>query len=377
MYRIAFLVTRFKKFEAVSNYVYKMLGELSKYHTVSLYAFATERTPPFGIDLRYFTPRRDHNLQEELVLLVKSFLILKQLIAFDLVVVTTYPIPVAVIPVILLSRLRKTGVRIIWDFHGLTPAHYYTTFRRRLLETVRFMMARNLVKYCDGVIVHSLYMLSEFNIEFKQPSVPVNVIPIGIDNDRFNPRIDGSALRRELGLDNEFTLLYVGRLEAHKRVRFLLEAIQRLGQGVKLIIVGNGSQYASLVEHIKSFNLANKALIANQVSDEDLPRYYAACDIFVTASLHEGICLPILEALACGKPVLVPRICAMPETTGDGGLVYSFNSIKDFVAKIELLQKNMSLRQNISSRGLERARMFNESKLVQDYRLVLEQCLNG
>lgn len=376
MYKIAFLVTGFKKFDAISNYVHKILRELSKYHAVSLFAFVTDRPPPFSVDLNHFTRRRDHNLQEELTLLIRSFSILKQLVSFDVVVVTTHPPPVALIPIILLLRFYRKDVKLIWDFHGLTPANYYSTFRRKLLETFRFLMTRILVNYCNGVIVHSLYMLHEFSDRFKQV-VPVDVIPIGINTQRFNPNIDGSAIRKKFCLVNECILLYVGRLEAHKRVHFLLEGLQRLDEEVKLIIVGNGTQHENLLEYIKSFDLANRAFIANQVSDEDLPTYYAACDIFVTASLHEGICLPILEALSCGKPVVVPRISAMPETAGDGGLLYSIDSIENFVSEIKLLRKNKSLRQKISTRGLKHAARLDENNFIQEYRSVLEQHLNG
>lgn len=73
----------------------------------------------------------------------------------------------------------------------------------------------------------------------------------------------------------------------------------------------------------------DKVIFTGKVSDNDLPKYYASSDAFVTASLHEGFCVPIIESFASGKPAVVPDRAAMPEVVADGGLIYD-GSMEDF-----------------------------------------------
>ncbi len=125
------------------------------------------------------------------------------------------------------------------------------------------------------------------------------------------PRIDD--LRRRYGLNKPF-FLYVGNCKVHKNVPVLLEAFRRALPDAELILVSGGPEARALA-------LPPNARLIEGVPNEDLPLFYAAARCFVTASLDEGYCLPIAEALACGCPVAASNRSAISEILDGHGML--------------------------------------------------------
>lgn len=125
------------------------------------------------------------------------------------------------------------------------------------------------------------------------------------------PRIDD--LRRRYGLNKPF-FLYVGNCKVHKNVPVLLEAFRRALPDAELIIVSGGAEARAL-------QLPANARLIEGVSNDDLPLFYAAARCFVTASLDEGYCLPVAEALACGCPVAASNRSAILEILDGHGML--------------------------------------------------------
>jgi hypothetical protein len=124
-------------------------------------------------------------------------------------------------------------------------------------------------------------------------------------------------------------LLFIGRLAPSKRVGVVIEALARLREpSVHLAIIGDQSDLYEL-EAARCRALADQLGVNDRVhflgrvSDRDLPGIYRCADLFVTASRHEGFCLPVVEAMASGLPVVAARAGALLETVGAGGLLFS------------------------------------------------------
>ncbi len=125
------------------------------------------------------------------------------------------------------------------------------------------------------------------------------------------PRIE--EFRRRYGLSKPY-FLYVGNCKPHKNVPVLLEAFRRALPNAELILVSGGAEARAL-------NLPPNVRLIEGVPDADLPLFYAAARCFVTASLEEGYCLPVAEALACGCPVAASNRGAIPEILDGRGLL--------------------------------------------------------
>jgi glycosyltransferase involved in cell wall biosynthesis len=377
--KIAFLTDELSRYSAINNYTFSIIKELSKSFHVSVFSFAInehflKNNFAQKVLVNFFTNRHEHTFSEEIKTMIYSKEVVEKLRPHELLVISTdRPIPIP----ILLTKYSKESLKLVWDFHGMTPLRLQCprNLRRYLIELYRLIVAKYLMKRCDFCIVHSNFIRSE--VEQHYGRVPTIVVPYGIDTHRFNPNINKVSVTKKYSLHNAFTLLYVGRLVPHKRVHFIIAALAKLRDPtVRLLIVGKGSEENRLKKYAESLNLRDQVIFTGPVSDEELPRIYSASDVFVTASLHEGVCVPILESFATGKPVIVPNMTAMPETADGGGLTYNPKSIDDLVNKIKLLKNDEKLRHKLGQRGLQVVADRDIKRVAIEYKNCLEKILN-
>jgi alpha-1,6-mannosyltransferase len=148
-----------------------------------------------------------------------------------------------------------------------------------------------------------------------------SVQPLGVDVDTFNPARRVRRLRTELALPPETRLLvFAGRFSAEKNIPVLLEAFRKLGDPYHLLLIGGG-------ESARSGNVTRMPYCRD---NRTLAEYFASADAFVHAGAHETFGLVVLEALACGRPVVAPRAGAIPEIIDEsvGQLVESHADVE-------------------------------------------------
>lgn len=376
MKKVALITNRLLPYDAISNYVCALVKQLSQSFSLSIFTFvldkrfAEECLVKNKVQINFYTKRQRHSLSEEIKTVIHSIRLYRRFVKYDLIIIITER---PVLLPILLAKIARQELRLVWDFHGITPPQYHRNIRRIIIETCRKAAAEYLMKYCDFCIVHSSFIKSEVERFFRK--MPI-VVPLGVDTARFNPKVSVTQLEKRYDLYGKFTLLYVGRLVPHKRVDFLIRAISKLGvPTVHLFVVGDGPEKDKLENYARSLDLSSQIVFTGFVSDEELRHFYSACDVFVTASLHEGVCLPILESFATGKPVIVPDSTAMPETAENGGLVYNGNSVSDLAEKIKILKDDRNLLQTLRKNVLAIAQRKSRRKTAGEYRDYLEKIL--
>ncbi len=165
------------------------------------------------------------------------------------------------------------------------------------------------IRKAKSIIAVSSFTASEiadaYGADAKRKTVTVLE---GVD-DSYQPSSasECARVRTQYQLERPF-FLYVGNAKEHKNVQVLLDAYDQSGiTDTQLILVSSGPEAAKL-------NLPEGVRILRNVSDTDLPSLYSAAQCLVTASLYEGYCLPVAEALACGCPVIASHRTAIPET---------------------------------------------------------------
>jgi glycosyltransferase involved in cell wall biosynthesis len=194
------------------------------------------------------------------------------------------------------------------------------------------------------------------------PRERVDVVPLAAD-ETFRPIADAerlTAVRRRYGLDAPF-VLYVGNVEPRKNLPRLIEAFARVEiPDVTLALVGGlawGTN--STTRRIHELGLDRRVRLLGYVPDEDLPSLFSAAELFAYPSLLEGFGLPVLEAMACGAPVLTSQTDALVEIAdGAARLVdpYSVDAIAEGLA--ELLSQPRE-RARLAVAGLARARRYS------------------
>jgi len=113
------------------------------------------------------------------------------------------------------------------------------------------------------------------------------------------------------------------------------------------------------------------------IPEDELPLWYNAADVFVYPSLYEGFGLPPLEAMACGTPVIVSDVSSLPEVVGDAALLVDPHKPDEWAAALSLLCRDVDLRTDLVSRGLERAQEFSWTRMARETIQVYRDVLSG
>jgi glycosyltransferase involved in cell wall biosynthesis len=185
---------------------------------------------------------------------------------------------------------------------------------------------------------------------------------------------------RILGIHGPF-LLYVGNLKPHKNIGVLLRAYAQLRHerriAHRLVIVGDDARWKrSVVEECERLGIRDSTAIVPYVSAEILPRIYAAAEVFVMPSTMEGFGLPVLEAMACGTPVVCSNAASLPEVAGDAALYFEPASSEELAAQIERLLHSNELRASSREKGLRRAKQFTWGEFTRKHMELYHQLLD-
>lgn len=241
----------------------------------------------------------------------------------------------------LLPLLAGVRPRILFDYHGVTPVEFWGTQNRDAIE--QGSRQRGLVWCADAAIAHSQFARQELGGPTGFPAGWMHTLRHPIDSSWFCPGMPSKDLRARLGLNSATILLFVGRLAPNKQVPLLIEAVAKLrhlSPAVHAVIIGNrGDLYdreASRCQELAAdLDVSQRVHFLGRVDEGTLRDAYRSADVFVTASRHEGFCIPVMEAMACGLPVVAARGTALPETIGNAGLTFEPDDSDDLVERLK------------------------------------------
>jgi len=251
-------------------------------------------------------------------------------------------------------------VRRVVTVHDLTPLLYprYHPWRRVLGYRV---LLRPSLRAADHIIVPAAATAADLVARRLAPREKISVIPQGVD-ERFRPGVCSEAVARRYDLPARFVLT-VGVLEPRKNHALLLQAIERLqrrGEPIGLVIVGRpGWHWRDPLDDPALAHLRPWVRVLRAVPDQDLVELYNRAEAFAYPSLYEGFGLPILEAMACGVPVVASSSSALPEVAGPAALLADPTDADDFAAQLFAVLRGPALRHRLIAAGHERARAYS------------------
>lgn len=210
---------------------------------------------------------------------------------------------------------------------------------------------------------------------------PVCVIPNGLEASAkfFKPSpAELAAFRSKYALPSSF-LLAVGHLESRKNYPKLIEALALLrssGRNFHLMIVGNESgKRAALEAHISENDLIGNVTLASGLSDLEVRCAYALCDLFVFPSTYEGFGIPILEAMAAGKPMVLSDIPVFREITENRSVFFKPDNPNDIASALDYAFESTSKIHDFVAYGLERVIDFDYYSISSLYESLYLQLL--
>jgi glycosyltransferase involved in cell wall biosynthesis len=201
------------------------------------------------------------------------------------------------------------------------------------------------------------------------PSAKIDVIPNGVDLQRFRP----SETTPE---SQTIRLLTVGRLSVTKRVEILIEAVDILSsQGCKICfkIVGGGQLLQKLKQIVTEKNLDNIIEITGRFEAEDMPKIYRQNDIFISASKLEGMSNAMLEAMASGLPIITTRCEGTEELIAENGLVIENANAEEIAEAVKKLIDDPQFRDQMSIAARKQAEKFTWGRIAEQYLNIYER----
>jgi len=195
------------------------------------------------------------------------------------------------------------------------------------------------------------------------PSVSIDVIPNGVELDRFHPG-------REDEKKDVLKLLTVGRLSVTKRVEMLIEAVERLchdGYAVRFAIVGGGGMEEQLRQTVLQKNLSHIIEVTGRIAPEKMPDLYRHGDIFISASMQEGMSNAMLEAMASGLPIITTRCEGVKELVADNGVVVEHVNAASIAQAVMKLAGDGPAYNRMCIAARKRAESFSWSSVAKQY----------
>ena len=290
-------------------------------------------------------------------------------------------------------RMKKDGIQLFHDpvyplpfilpVPGVITVHDLSNYTDPGVHRFRSSLAGRFfpmyLRKARQIITDSLFTASELERRFPWTAHKINVIHLGVA-DRFH-RITCKntleSIRKLYNLPPRF-ILFLGTLEPRKNIVRLLEAFSHscLSMPLSLVITGGlGWKYDKLLKIIANHPNKDKIHLTGYVEDAHLPALLSSAEFLAYPSTLEGFGLPVLEAMACGTPVLTSNVSSLPEIAGEAAFLVDPNSVDSISNGINLLSQSDELKKDLSRKGLERAACFSWRKTARKTLEVYEKAI--
>lgn len=278
---------------------------------------------------------------------------------------------------ILPPMLSCAGMVTIHDVLFEAYPEYFDRFFR--------LRSRILMRYSACKAVHvftvSNYSKGEIIRLFGLNQENISVIHNATNFHRFYPGDEGRDIVVRRGLQPGNYLLTVGRIEPRKNHERLLKAYAEMDMGANrlpLVIVGqNDSQHVNILKMIDELSLSGRVILIEDVNDEELPALLRHASVFVYPAIAEGFGMPPLEAMACGVPVIVSNLTALPEVVSNAGIQVNPLDTNELTNAMSMILNNGVLRSKLRLAGIEQAHKFSWSKSAELVRERYLACLEN
>lgn len=216
--------------------------------------------------------------------------------------------------------------------------------------------------------VHRLYRVPLGRIDVVYPGVDEVYQPL--------PDSEVEAFRQREGLTNRF-VLHVGTLQPRKNIPMLLDAFARIPDpALQLVLVGGkGWLYDEIFQRVEALGLGSRVRFTGYVPEQDLPLWYNAADLFAFPSLYEGFGMPVVEAMACGTPVIAARTSSIPEAAGDAAALFDPRNVDELADRMATVLNHPGISDKMRRLGLRQSQEFSWKRAGRETAAVYQRAL--
>lgn len=224
----------------------------------------------------------------------------------------------------------------------------------------------------DAIIAVSNFTKAEILEQFGVPPERIRVIYNGFSSS-FGPMTDPEMIERtkeKYGVRDPY-VLFVGNIEPRKNIETLVSACAELRNATEykypLVVVGKKDWHFPVVwETVRKHRAQDSTIFTGSVDADDLASLYRGAELFAFPSLSEGFGIPVLEAMACGTPVIASNRTSIPEIAGDAALLVEPLNAHEIVLAMYRMFSDAALRKQCIERGFRRAKVFSWEKAARE-----------
>lgn len=280
--------------------------------------------------------------------------------------------------------LPGLGGRKMMIYHNITPAHFFQPYSDAAANLTgqglqQFERLAGALDYC---IADSAF--NKQDLERMGYHCPIDVCPIVIPFADYEKKPNEQLLRR-YEKDGVTTWLFTGRIAPNKKQEDVIRAFyyyhNYFNARSRLVFVGSwlGMEkcYERLCDYVALLELTDSVIFTGHIKFDEILAYYTMADVFVCMSEHEGFCVPLVEAMFFGLPIVAYDSCAVPETLGEGGLLLKDKDPKQAAAAIDALLNDKEALASMKARQQTRLSALSYESVKERFASLLTGFING
>jgi glycosyltransferase involved in cell wall biosynthesis len=338
------------------NYTYNLIEAIKKVDKVNKYTLYFNKLP------QYFEISQS-NVSTRYIPMLRFWTQFRLLTE-----VMLNPPDILFIPAHTLPLIRRASLKTVVTVHDLgsefLPEYHQFPQKLYLNWSTKFAVAQ-----ADSLIAVSESTKRDLVKKLGAKPGKISVIHEGIDKSFYFKRDQEeiNRVRSHFGLTRPY-LLFVGTVQPRKNLEFLISAFAEAKiKGFDLVIAGKpGWLYEEIYKAPAKFAVEKHVKFLGFVDSQYLPGLYSGAGAFVYPSLYEGFGLPLLEALACGCPIIEANNSSIPEVVGEAGLLFKTNDKKDFIKQLRRVLKDDLLLASLEVKAEEQLKKFNWDKTAKE-----------
>lgn len=263
--------------------------------------------------------------------------------------------------------------------HDLSFVHYPQTFPARLVTYLNAVVPWS-VRRASHILADSQATKEDLVQLWRVPQDKITVLYSGV-NQVFQPVTEQgqlTAVFAKYHIPSQPYILAVGTLQPRKNYQMLIRAFRQIATNWPhhlLIAGGKGWLYDEMMAEVTHQQLNGRIHFLGFVDDADLPALYSGATLFVSPSLYEGFGLPLLEAMACGVPVITSNVSSLPEVAGETAVQLSPHDEPAWTQTMHTLLANPTQRTRMVAAGFRQARRFTWQQAAQQLLAIYQSLL--
>ena len=277
--------------------------------------------------------------------------------------------------------LKRSGKPVVITCHDLVQYVYPEILKNQsrfpALSMAVWQYSVKAMKIADRTIAVSTNTAKDITNWLNIAPKQIAVVPNGVESEfrSLSPEIVNNWRQQYVNSPEEICLLNVGSNHQRKNILTVLKVVQAIAdRGLPVRLWKIGDDFTVEQKQFIGDRALNKYItFLGKPDREALIRFYNAADIMLAPSLYEGFGLTILEAMACGTPVITSNVSSLPEVAGDAAILVNPMDVEAMTKAILRLQKDSAYRQNLINKGLAKAKTFTWRKHAEDVAQVYQQ----